>query len=145
MNNNPFILALTEIDETERLFADYDLETSSYVSKKFFEDWFEDDDRASVEGIECAIQRDVIDEEPHCFEYGPLKFQRVQLNTLLEGGTIIEDPDFEVKKGAIVFEASERYTMGCDMAHVLVPIGYFSRRIDAPELAGCEWIERKLE
>lgn len=142
MNKNPHILVFTDAEETDRLFAEYDLETSAYVCNKLYDEWFFDDDRASIEGIDYGVQEQVVDNEPHCAEYGPFRFQRLHLNTLSNGTMVIEDPEFKVMKGAKVYEAAMRITMGCDMSYALEPVGYFTRKIESPEFENLEWIER---
>lgn len=70
----------------------------------------------------------------------PTLFQRG-----IEPGTVLfEDPEFEVKKGALIYEATTRVTMGCAMAYALSPIGNFTRKLDLPEFDQAEWIERRL-
>ena len=63
--DNPYIFVFTETDETDRLFAEYDLSAMNYVCQTLLDRWFFDDDRASFEGIECGVQEAVIDNEPH--------------------------------------------------------------------------------
>ena len=50
----------------------------------------------------------------------------------------------KVKKGASIYEAATRVTMGCYMAYTLSPIGYLTRKLDLPEFDQAEWIERRL-
>ena len=152
MEKNQYIYALLDTYETERVFADYDLATSDYVRGRFYkvmEDFY--DERLDLVGIDMMIKQNVIEGESHYVESMGLAFKRCRLNCLFgedilsEGELLFDDPDFEVKKGAKLYEAAIRITMGCDNSYALETMGYFTRCVDSPEFREYEWKEWILE
>ncbi|MBD5301061.1 MAG: hypothetical protein HDS17_06300 [Bacteroides sp.] len=153
MEKNQYIYALLDIldiYETARVFADYDLATSDYVCGRLMEDFY--DERLDLVGIDMMIKQNVLEGESHYVESMGLAFKRCRLNCLFgedilsEGEPLFDDPDFEVKKGAKIYEAAILRPMG-GYSYALGTMGYFTRRVDSPEFRErkYEWKEWILE
>ena len=142
-----FFWVLLEAGETKEVIATLDERTIGRLAEMFFDEMEDpEDDYApkSVEDVKQMIVEDVVRCYDHHGYFLSHELYRQEINATVSGETLYEDGDFNVKKGAVIYEAAECIVMGCDMAFALSPVGYFSRRIDNPILEGTEWVERRL-
>lgn len=147
-NRNASIWVLTNAGETENVFASLDDAALDIVAPIIF-DWIEDENDPdmpkSVEETKQLLHRDLVenggDEGPACV----YMLKRTPLNTIVgEGSVLFEDPEFKAEKGAVIYEAVDRIIFGCDMNYALAPVGYFTRKVEIPDMPYVEWIERPL-
>lgn len=145
--NNKFIWVLTESGETHELFAELNEPTINRLAALFFDQLEDSDDEdapKSIEEVKKRIQDEVLNGADHQADFYVYHLSRQPLNISIEDDTVwAEEPNFEVKSGAEIWELGERIVMGCDMSYAIAPIGYFTKKINKPGLRG-EWIARKL-
>ena len=142
--NNTNIWTLLEAGETRELYANLDDAVIDRLAMLFFDVMEDEDDPDAPEDVSQVremIVNDVINGDDHsgCFSFYELR--RQELNRTIDGDFAIELPDATVTRGSVVYEAAKRIIMGCDMSYALEPIGYFTKRIDSPELTDVEWRE----
>lgn len=144
---NHYIWVVLEAGETHELIAELDEKTIERLAEIFYdavEDPEDPEAPKSVNEVADIIRQDALEGEVHEAYFSTYTLRRQELNTTVDGDTLLQDPDFEVKPGATVYEAAERIIMGCDMCHALDPMGYFTQEIKHPTLRGTEWHERNL-
>ena len=142
-----YIWVLLEAGETREVIATLDEKTIERLAEMFYNEMEdEEDDFApkSVAYVKKKIIEDVCRGYEHHGYFLTHELYRQEINVTVSGDVLYEDADFEVKSGNVVYEATQRIVMGCDMAYALSPIGYFSRRVENPMLEGAEWVERRL-
>lgn len=142
------IWVLLEAGETIELIAELDDFTIERLAIRFFEEMEDPDDPDAPKSVEQVKEelRKVIESEDHtgCFSVYELRLQ--ELNALIDNGEVLfEDNEFEVKRGAKVYEAAYRIIMGCDMSYALDPIGYFTKKIELPQDDYAIWTEQSAE
>lgn len=145
---NKHIFVLTEAGETHEVFAELTEPTINRLAALFFDQMEDPDDPDAPKNVEEVKQRildEVLDSPDHQADFYTYQLSRHVLNRSIEDGTVwAEDPDFEVKPGAEVWELGDKVIMGCDMSYAIAPLGFFSKRLLMPGLQGYEWISRKL-
>lgn len=144
---NKHIWVLTEAGETHEFFAELNEPTINRLATLFFDQLKDPDDEdapKTIEEVKKRIQDEVINHPNHEADFYVYQLSRKPLNTTIDGTVWAEDPDFEVKPGAEIWELGDKVVMGCDMAYAIAPIGYFTRKINASGLRGLEWSTRKL-
>lgn len=127
---NKKIFVLTDCYETHRLYASLTQESISEIADLLLplKDLYEEEATLTKADIEDIIQRSVIEDQEHCLDFSNYSLREYTLNTLIDNGTtIIDDEDFVPGSSATVYEAAHRIVLGCDLAYVLHPIGYFTR------------------
>lgn len=142
-----YIWVLLEAGETKEIIATLDEKTIDRLAAMFWDEMQDEDDPhspKSVDEIKVMIVENVVKGYEHHGYFLTHELYRQEINATVSGEILLEDADFDVKSGAVIYEAGQRIVMGCDMAYALSPIGYFSRHIDDPMLEGAEWIERRL-
>lgn len=145
--NNPYIWVLLDSGQTKELYAELDDETIDHVASILFdimEDEEDPDAPKDIEDVKHMIRQDVIDGEEHAGYYMFYELRRQELNALIEGKAVCEDPEFKVEKGTEVFEAVMSIVMGCDMSCLQEPIGYFSKPPKELVTADLDWNVIKL-
>lgn len=145
MKKNKKIWVLTETCETDALYAEMNEETLNEIAPKIFyalEDELDPEAPTSLEETKQILRAEVLEGEEHRGEYNVFWVGLRSLNTLENGTVLLDDPDFEVKKGSVVYEAAIRVSMGCNLAYALDPIGYFTQKLNIPEFEDVEWVER---
>ncbi len=142
MKGNPYIWVLLEAGETHELFAELDDKTIDHIAELIFDVLEDEEDPEAPKEVaevrDMIIDR-VINSEEHDEAFSVYELRRQSLNVTAEGETLLEAPEFEVRRGAIVYEAATRITMGCDMCYALEPTGYFTEQIDSDRLRDAEW------
>lgn len=151
---NPSIWVLLQTEETLELIAALDDKTIDRLATRFFDEMQDDDDPSAPKDVEQVkdMITEVINSADKVGYFSTYELRLQELNVLIEGNMqLLQDYDFEVKRGATVFEAANRIVMGCDMCYALAPIGYFTKKIDLPEddfaiytAQSAEWHERTL-
>lgn len=142
-----YIWVLLEAGETKEVIATLDEKTMDRLAAMLWdemEDEYDGGAPKSMAEVKKMIHEDVVRGYEHHGYYLTHELYRQEINATVSGEVLYEDADFDVKSGAVIYEAGQRIVMGCDMAYALSPIGYFSRHIDDPMLEGAEWIERRL-
>lgn len=142
MNNTGKIWVLTETFETRALYAELDETTLRTIAELIFRVLEDEDDPDAPKSVEEVIT--LITDELATSENQSADFNIYTLSHMeLEG--MGEDDSYKIERGCRVYEAANRITMGCDMAYVLSPIGYFAKKPDEADDFNIEWIERVVE
>lgn len=146
---NKHIWVLTDTSETTEIFASLTEETVIRLATLFYENMEDETDPdapKSVQEVKTMIKKEVIEGEDHLGNFLQYQLSRQELNTLINGTVLFEDPEFIVEPGAVIYEAATRVVMGgCDLAYALSPEAYMSKKIADPALEGTEWIKWELK
>ncbi|MCM1163929.1 MAG: hypothetical protein NC339_06760 [Muribaculaceae bacterium] len=145
---NKYIWVLLRIEETYTVFAELGDSAIARIAEDVFEELVDDDDDEapkSVSEVADLIREDILTHGLDDVQYSVYTLKRVPLNTIENSDITLDDSDFTLQKGASVFEAAEEKVEGCGMDYTVLPVGFFTKPIDHPNLMGLKWIERVLE
>lgn len=142
------IWVLLRTHETDSVYAELNDSTIRKIAEEMFEwleDEYDDDAPKTASDVESMIREDILNDGMDEVDYEMYTLKRFPFNTIEGADITLDDPGFEIKEGAKVYEVANEMCEGCGMDVTMLPIGFFSKQLDHPELEGLKWIEHTIQ